>query len=64
MSVEVLIIKEKQYAMIDLGATVSFITLNLMKGLGVKPESKQRLYLITIANREPTKGTDNSWITK
>ena len=59
MSVEVFIIKEKQYAIIDLGATVSFMTLNLMKGLGVKPKSKQRLYLITIANREPIKGIDN-----
>jgi len=64
LSIEVLIIKEKQYTIIDLGAIVSFIMLNLIKGLRVKPKSKQRLYLITIANREPIKGTDNSWITK
>ena len=59
MSVKVLIIKEKQYTIIDSRATVSFITPKLMKGLGVKPKGKQRLYLIIITNREPTKGIDN-----
>ena len=59
MSVEVYIIKERQYTIIDSRAIVSFITPKLIKGLRVKPKSKQRLYLIIIANREPIKGTDN-----